>query len=89
MVEPRTATAAPISGDASQADQSAPRRRSTIREAAPVFGATPAQAQPDAGFIAPVPAQPSAPASKEAPASENDATKPRKTGWWSRTFAGG
>jgi ribonuclease E len=89
MMEPRAAAAAPTSGDTAQADPSAPRRRSTIREAAPVFGATTPQAQPDAGFIAPVPAQPSAPAPKDAPASENDATKPRKTGWWSRTFAGG
>jgi ribonuclease E len=61
------------------------RRRSTVRERAPVGGGGEASAQ--------APTQPAAPASASEPvvietneAAEGD--RPRKTGWWSRRFAG-
>ena len=63
----------------------APRRRSTVRERAPVSH----------GESAPpsVPAPPAAPATVSEPAVETseteDAGQPRKTGWWSRRFGGG
>jgi len=64
----------------------APRRRSTVREPAPISHG--ASAPPS------VPAPPAVPA---APAPEpaietvetEDANRPRKTGWWSRRFGGG
>jgi ribonuclease E len=60
-----------------------PRRRSTVRERAPlVSGAEPA----------PPPAQPQSPAPQpvvtEVGEGENT-ERPRRSGWWSRRFAGG
>jgi ribonuclease E len=62
-----------------------PRRRSTVREAAPMSGSsadTPAPAAPPP--TAPV----TEPAVTEVDETVN-AAKPRRTGWWARRFAGG
>jgi len=64
-----------------------PRRRSTVRERAPVA------ASEDAPALAPPP-PPSAPADApevavSEPAEAEDSNRPRRTGWWSRRFAGG
>jgi ribonuclease E len=58
------------------------RRRSTVREPAPIATAE----------AAPVPAQPAPPAPEPVVVETNAAPeddRPRKTGWWSRRFAGG
>jgi ribonuclease E len=57
------------------------RRRSTVREAAPVAAAA----------APPIPAPPAAPAPEPVVIETGDAAasdRPRKTGWWSRRFAG-
>jgi len=60
------------------------RRRSTVRERAPVGGGEDAPApMPTAPTVSPAP-EPVVEASEAA-----DADRPRKTGWWSRRFAGG
>ena len=78
---------APVSAEAPSAEQQPepPRRRSTVRERAPIGGSD----------DAPPPA-PTAPAARPAPepvvteVAETEGTdQPRKTGWWSRRFAGG
>jgi ribonuclease E len=60
-----------------------PRRRSTVREAAPTSG----------GNASASTAESPAPAAAEPAITEVDETvnaaKPRRTGWWSRRFAGG
>jgi ribonuclease E len=63
----------------------APRRRSTVREPAPVFGSS-EPAAPPAPASAPEPAASPAPAEPEAPAAEEG--KPRRSGWWSRRIMG-
>jgi ribonuclease E len=58
------------------------RRRSTVRERAPVIGTD----QPSA------PTQPASPAPEPVVIETNDPAEgeqPRKSGWWSRRFAGG
>jgi ribonuclease E len=61
------------------------RRRSTVREAAPVVGAsTPAVTATPAAQPEPAPAV----ASEPAPAAD-DASKPRRTGWWAKRLLGG
>jgi ribonuclease E len=64
------------------AEPEPPRRRSTVRERAPIGGSdTP-----------PLPAQPAAPAPEPVVTELTEAAeadRPRKTGWWSRRFAGG
>jgi ribonuclease E len=60
-----------------------PRRRSTVREPAPVLGESAA---------APVPMPTSQPAPEPAPtvtSAGDDAGKPRKTGWWAKRLLGG
>jgi ribonuclease E len=60
------------------------RRRSTVRERAPVIGAEQAPLQ--------APTQPVSSAPEPVVIETNDAAegdRPRKTGWWSRRFAGG
>jgi ribonuclease E len=68
---------------AAAAEASSSRRRSTVREAAPVSasgeGATP---QPPAAGAAPEPVI------TEIDEGES-ANRPRRTGWWSRRSAGG
>jgi ribonuclease E len=67
-----------------------PRRRSTIREPAPILGG----AQGDIAST-PIPkpvvvvSHEPAPAATESAPQESDAAKPRRTGWWARRLAGG
>jgi ribonuclease E len=83
---PPSAPPAPVSAEAPHAEQQAepPRRRSTVRERAPIGGSddTPP----------PTPTMPVAPAPEPVvtEVAETEGTdRPRKTGWWSRRFAGG
>ncbi len=88
--EPRPEpTPEPINAEAAAeavapAEPERPRRRSTVREPAPAVGAE------DTG--PPTPRQPATPAPEpvviELEETEN-ADRPRRTGWWSRRFAGG
>jgi ribonuclease E len=73
---------APAAGPSAAAGESAPpRRRSTVRERAPVFGdqgsAPPSTPQPEPIAPAVVPVT-------EGAATPVDESKPRRTGWWSR-----
>jgi ribonuclease E len=84
---PSTAASAP------PIEQEAPRRRSTVREPAPVTGGGGGDSG-DAPHAAPV--QPASPAPAPAPEpiiTELDeaetASRPRRTGWWSRRSADG
>ena len=83
---PRAAPQAPVSAEAPPPlpAEEPVRRRSTVRERAPISGN---DAPP------PVPSQQPAPPVPEPVASDAgasaDADRPRRTGWWSRRFAGG
>jgi ribonuclease E len=85
VAEPATAQPAhePEAARASEA----PRRRSTVREAAPVAVAerplepVAIQSAPDEASAEPAQEQPAEPA-----AAEDD--RPRRTGWWSRRVFG-
>jgi ribonuclease E len=70
---------------AASTEPEAPRRRSTVREPAPISGNSTDTPAP----VAPPPGTPA----QEAATTEVDKTvnaaKPRRTGWWSRRFAGG
>jgi ribonuclease E len=86
---PRAVSQAPIAAEAPQPvpPEEPVRRRSTIRERAPIGGA-------DENLPPPQTQQPSTPAPGPAPTiSESDeaaeSAQPRRTGWWSRRFAGG
>ncbi|MBN8966428.1 MAG: hypothetical protein J0H89_13890, partial [Rhizobiales bacterium] len=57
-----------------------PRRRSTVREPAPVFNDTPAPT--------PMPTPQPAPVVTGA-AETGEENKPRRTGWWAKRFLGG
>jgi ribonuclease E len=59
----------------------APKRRSTVREPAPVFSS-------GQGFTAPPPPQPGEPTAPSAEESADDEGKPRKTGWWAKRLLG-
>jgi ribonuclease E len=75
--EPAEPTA---SHDAAPEPEHPPRRRSTVREPAPVFNDTPA----------PIPMPTPQPAPVVTSAAEaDDATKPRRTGWWAKRLLGG
>jgi ribonuclease E len=85
---PPSAPPAPVSVEPAHAEQQPEpaRRRSTVRERAPIGGSD----------DAPPPAPPTSAASAPAPepviteVAETEGTdRPRKTGWWSRRFAGG
>src|SRR6516164_10295532 len=82
--EPADVAAAQVSPPPSQ--QEPARRRSTVRERAPIAAAS------DAAAPQPAPIQPPSPASQpvitETGESES-ADRPRRSGWWSRRFAGG
>jgi ribonuclease E len=83
---PPSAPPAPVSAEAPHAEQQPepPRRRSTVRERAPIGGTD--DAPP------PAPTMPVAPAPEPVvtEVAETEGTdRPRKTGWWSRRFAGG
>jgi ribonuclease E len=85
---PPSAPPAPVSAEPPYAEQQAepPRRRSTVRERAPIGGSDDA---PPPAATAPVPPTP-APEPVVTEVAETEGTdRPRKTGWWSRRFAGG
>jgi ribonuclease E len=78
----------PPAAPPASAEPEPPRRRSTVRERAPIAGGADT-AQP------PVPPDP-APAAEPAPqpvvsgpGETENADRPRRTGWWSRRLAGG
>jgi ribonuclease E len=83
---PMSPEPAPASASAPIAQPEPPRRRSTVRERAPVAGgedaSAPAAAAPVAAAATPEPAV------IEVTETET-ADRPRKSGWWSRRFAGG
>jgi ribonuclease E len=82
---PPSAPPAPVSAEAPHTEQQAeaPRRRSTVRERAPIGGGDDA---PPPASAAPAPA----PDPVITEVAETEGTdRPRKTGWWSRRFAGG
>jgi ribonuclease E len=85
---PPSAPPAPVSAEPTHAEQQAepPRRRSTVRERAPIGGSDDAAPPAPTAPVAPTPAP--EPVINEAAATE-DTNQPRKTGWWSRRFAGG
>ncbi len=76
---------APVVVEVPAPEPEAPRRRSTVREPAPV---SQSESAPPS-----VPAPPAAPAIAPEPVVETseteDASRPRKTGWWSRRFGSG
>ncbi|HEV3160139.1 MAG TPA: hypothetical protein VGZ89_09170, partial [Xanthobacteraceae bacterium] len=79
---------APVSAEAPPAEQQAepPRRRSTVRERAPIGGSDEASPPAATAPVAPSPA----PEPEITEVAETEGTdRPRKTGWWSRRFAGG
>jgi ribonuclease E len=68
--------------DNAQVTSGSVRRRSTVREKAPIFTSAPeASAQPDLPVADAVP-----PPAPEQPAESKE---PRRAGWWSRRFGGG
>ncbi len=79
--EPREAEA---QTSAPPAEPEPPRRRSTVREPAPIVGNN------DVGPAAPAPTAAPAPQPVITEAGDSeDASQPRRSGWWSRRFAGG
>jgi ribonuclease E len=81
---PPATSHAPVSAEAphpAPAEEPA-RRRSTVRERAPVAGTDEAPAQSHPASPAPEPVVIDA-------GESADADRPRRTGWWSRRFAGG
>jgi ribonuclease E len=85
---PPSAPPAPVSADAPSAEQQAepPRRRSTVRERAPIGDSDNAPPPAATAPVAPAPA--AEPVVTEVAETEGT-DRPRKTGWWSRRFAGG
>jgi len=68
--------------------EAAPRRRSTVREAVPVFsGSVATSAQPAAAPVTTTSDEP-APVPTETAASDDEASTPRRAGWWSRKVFG-
>ncbi|HML12879.1 MAG TPA: ribonuclease E/G [Xanthobacteraceae bacterium] len=89
---PTQAEAPPAQAEPPPAEPEPPRRRSTVREPAPFFLGVDAAPEPPHPAPAPEPAAsaPTAEPSAEAPAPDAEAgNQPRRTGWWSRRFAGG
>jgi ribonuclease E len=85
---PPFAPPAPVSAEPPHAEQQAepPRRRSTVRERAPIGGGDDALPPAPPASAAPAPA----PEPVITEVAETEGTdQPRKTGWWSRRFAGG
>jgi ribonuclease E len=81
----RAPTSVPISAPtAPAAEPESMRRRSTVRERAPVTGGEEAPLPSPAPSASPAPE----PAVNEANEAA-DGDRPRRTGWWSRRFAGG
>lgn len=67
-----------------QAHAEAPRRRSTVREPAPIFGEP-----PPATMVAPSPSSPAPVVVTTTAGEHSDADKPRRTGWWAKRLLGG
>ena len=85
---PPSAPPAPVSAEPPHAEQQPepPRRRSTVRERAPIGGSEDAPPPAPTAPVAPAPA----PEPVVTEVAETEGTdRPRKTGWWSRRFAGG
>ena len=85
---PPSAPPAPVSAEPPHAEQQPepPRRRSTVRERAPIGGSDDAAPPAPTTPVAPAPA----PEPVVTEVAETEGTdRPRKTGWWSRRFAGG
>jgi ribonuclease E len=88
----------PVAPPAAAAQPEPPRRRSTVREPAPTAGREAAGremagTETAGGEIpgsnpAPAPSQASEPAITES-SQASEGERPRRTGWWSRRFAGG
>ena len=79
-----SAQSAEVVAPAAESEPEAPRRRSTVREAAPVT------ANNDASAPAPVPPPAPSPAPVITEVDEGEsANRPRRTGWWSRRSADG
>ena len=84
---PPSAPPAPVSAEAHAEQQSEPpRRRSTVRERAPIGSSDDASLPAPTMPVTPAPAP--EPVVTEVAATEGT-DQPRKTGWWSRRFAGG
>jgi ribonuclease E len=83
---PAQAEVPPAEAEVPPLEPQQPRRRSTVREPAPLyFGGRPAEsAAPEAPPPAPA-SEPAAPSPAPEVAAPN---QPRRTGWWSRRFAG-
>jgi ribonuclease E len=83
VFEPQDFAAKPVETDApapvEAAEATEPKRRSTVREPAPIFSSEPTPVPPP-----PTQPEPSAPASEEA----EDVERPRRTGWWARRMGG-
>jgi ribonuclease E len=76
---------APAQASPEPPQQESPRRRSTVREPAPITAASDVPSPP-------TPIQPPSPAPQPVvtESGENEtAERPRRSGWWSRRFAGG
>jgi ribonuclease E len=80
---PQPMATAPAEAAAAEPAPEPPRRRSTVREAAPVFSSSSPEAIP---MPTPQPAPPPAAMSSSAEAEE---AKPRRTGWWAKRLLGG
>ena len=78
--------AAPAPPPAAEAPAESPRRRSTVREPAPVFGA--GAAPPLETPPAPPPNPPPAVTTSVPDATESE-NRPRRTGWWAKRLLGG
>jgi len=94
---PAQAEAPPAQPEPPPAEPEPSRRRSTVREPAPFFlgGDRPAESaasEPPAPAPTPAPLASSPapePAAPSSAAESADPNQPRRTGWWSRRFAGG
>ena len=87
LESPPREQAAPPDASSAAAQPEAPRRRSTIREPVPSAGAEPAAAEPSEAAT-PAASQSAEPVISESSGS-TESERPRRTGWWSRRFAGG
>jgi ribonuclease E len=90
---PPVATQPPPLAAAPPAEPEQPRRRSTVREPAPLYfgGQADASAGPEAPHPGPAATASSPepiPAQSPEPVESEAANQPRRTGWWSRRFAG-
>jgi ribonuclease E len=73
----------------SPAEASPSRRRSTVREPAPFLPQSrPDAAEPAAEFANGVPAPSEPPPAPPETSTQEDANKPRRTGWWAKRVFG-